>query len=178
MEYGNWAECLLLLIRCGVDAVLDGREVLSGYVEVVVRLVLLNAGGTGPVILRLSRTRTPFAAFLTLPERDTGREADWYIPGKPSTLSPKLGSLSYEVCADIAVGEMVNGFASPVSEVNSFLAPCFFKCDWELDRCVAPVGFPRLIEHFWKCRLRMSLRENVSLHKIHEYGRSPVSMAS
>lgn len=91
-----------------MEAVLDGKEVLSGYVETVVRLALLNAGGTGPVILRLSRTRMPFVAFLTLPERDTGRDADWYPPEKPSIPSPKLLRLSKEGFVDIAVGEMVN----------------------------------------------------------------------
>lgn len=40
------------------------------------------------------------------------------------------------------------------------------------------MGFPRRIEHFWKWRLRMSLREKVSLHKWQEYGRSPVSVSS
>ncbi len=51
----------------------------------------------------------------------------------------------------------------------------FLRWDCESARCDSPVGFPRLIEHFWKWRLRMSLREKVSLHKRHWYGRSPVS---
>ena len=47
-----------------------------------------------------------------------------------------------------------------------------------LDKWLAPVGFPLRMEHFWKCRFKMSLLENVSLHKTHMYGLSPVSMNS
>ena len=42
----------------------------------MLRLDLLNAGGTGPAILRLSRTIAVSADFLMLPDRDTGTEAD------------------------------------------------------------------------------------------------------
>ena len=109
---------------------LDGNEVLSGCAGAPLRLVLLNAGGIGPVILRLSRTGPPFAVFLTLPERDTGREADWYPPEKPSIPSPKLFRLSKEdAWFGIAVGETVKGLGSFGSDVNSFLAPCLLKCD-------------------------------------------------
>ena len=52
----------------------------------------------------------------------------------------------------------------------------FLMCAAGLDRWLAPVGLPRRTEHFWKCRFRMSLLENVSLHRTHMYGRSPVSM--
>lgn len=110
-----------------MDAVLDGKELLSAYVRALLRLVLLNAGGTGPVILRLSRTRAPFVAFLTLPERDTGKEADWYPPAKPSIPCPRLLRLSKDVCVDIAMGETVKELGSPASDVNSFLAPCLFR---------------------------------------------------
>ena len=39
---------------------------------------------------------------------------------------------------------------------------CLFFWRW-----FAPVGLPRLIEHFWKWRFRMSLLLNVSLHRWH-----------
>lgn len=48
----------------------------------------------------------------------------------------------------------------------------FFECvKW-----LAPVGLPRLTEHFWKCLLSMSLREKVSSQRPHEYGLTPVSV--
>lgn len=53
----------------------------------------------------------------------------------------------------------------------------FFKCAAGFERWLAPVGLPRLTEHFWKWRLRMSLLEKVSLHRTHMYGRSPVCLS-
>jgi hypothetical protein len=52
--------------------------------------------------------------------------------------------------------------------VDFAAAACdFFKCAAGLERWLAPVGLPRLTEHFWKWRLRMSLLEKVSLHRTH-----------
>lgn len=67
--------------------------------------------------------------------------------------------------------------ASPIGSVwliESLLEPFVFLRWWA--RWLAPVGLPRLMEHFWKCLFRMSLREKVSLHRWHMYGRSPVSV--
>jgi hypothetical protein len=52
----------------------------------------------------------------------------------------------------------------------------FLRCAAGFERWLAPVGLPRRTEHFWKCLLRMSLLEKVSLHRTHMYGRSPVSV--
>lgn len=61
--------------------------------------------------------------------------------------------------------------------VDFAAAACdFFKCAAGFERWLAPVGLPRRTEHFWKCLLRISLLEKVSLHKTHMYGRSPVSI--
>ena len=63
--------------------------------------------------------------------------------------------------------------------VDFAAAACdFLRCAAGFERWLAPVGFPRRTEHFWKCRLRISLLEKVSLHKTHMYGRSPVSIKS
>lgn len=60
--------------------------------------------------------------------------------------------------------------------VDFAAAACdFFKWAAGFDKWLAPVGLPRLTEHFWKWRLRISLLENVSLQRTHMYGRSPVS---
>lgn len=62
--------------------------------------------------------------------------------------------------------------------VAAFADACwdFLMCAAGLDKWLAPVGLPRRTEHFWKWRFKMSLRENVSLHRTHMYGRSPVSI--
>lgn len=62
------------------------------------------------------------------------------------------------------------GVVALAGEAVAALAACccdFLMCAAGFDKWLAPVGFPRRTEHFWKWRLRMSLREKVSLHKTH-----------